>query len=436
MQPRPTARYAPLCAGGAGVRHPLVTRIFGRKRTCSAGQQISQRAGAAWPGLPLDLIGKPGALKDGGDEKVDRVPRILITSVGSLVGHNLLTALEPVRDRLFMIGVETDPGAVNNFRCDAAYMVPPTKDESGFTRRLREIVVTEGVSLVIAGTDSDLPALARLSAEESLSDTVFLVPPLNLVEICNDKYQTALFAREHGLPFAETAVMPEELDRMSAQYGYPLIAKARRGSATQAVFLIRDPAEARAALMDGGVVLQPYLGDLGEVSELLSLPHLGLPLSASFRAVQYSAQLLFGRDGSILGHIATEASMEGGRSVRCRRIHDDQLDALALLYGARMAQSGYRGPLNIQSKRLSDGRYVPFELNARFTGQTDARALLGYNEAYLAIEHFLDLEWELETETHARQPESVARILTSYTTDRQDVDALAKEGRWARSSRA
>ena len=368
--------------------------------------------------------------------KWDTVSRILITSVGSLVGHNLLAALEPVRDRLFVIGVETDPSAVNNFRCDVAYVVPPTGDEIGFERSLREIVVTEDVSLVIAATDTDLPALARLSTEEPLSDTVFLVPPLDLVEICNDKYQTALFAREHGLPFAETASIPEELDRMSAQYGYPLIAKPRRGSATQAVFLVRDPEEARAALKDGELILQPYLGDLGEISELLSLPRHGLPLSVSFRAVQYSSQLLFGRDGSILGHIATEASMERGRSIRCRRVHDDQLDATALLYGALMAQRGYRGPLNIQSKRLSDGRYVPFELNARFTGQTDARALLGFNEAYLAIDHFLDLGWEPETDSYAGKPASVARILTSYTTDRRDVDALANEGRWARSSRA
>ena len=115
------------------------------------------------------------------------------------------------------------------------------------------------------------------------------------------------------------------------------------------------------------------------------------------------------------------------------RVQDSLLDAIAWAYAEHMAQLGYRGPLNIQSKRLADGSYVPFELNARFTGQTDARALLGFNEALLAIEHFLDLEFEVGVTTLLDGPPSVSRILTSYAADLRDIETLNVHGLWSKA---
>lgn len=95
------------------------------------------------------------------------MPKVLITSVGSLVGHNILSALQPARDRLYVIGTETDPAVANNFRCDAAFLVPPTSEQDQFASRLSEIIRDEQVDLVLSGTDTDLPNLAALSATES-----------------------------------------------------------------------------------------------------------------------------------------------------------------------------------------------------------------------------------------------------------------------------
>lgn len=134
------------------------------------------------------------------NRKRQLVPTILIISLGSLMGHNILTALQFIRDRLFVIGSETNPAAANNFRCDAAYLIPPTNNGPLFERKLHETVVTADVELVLTGTNNDLPVLARMSTGETRSDRVLLVPPSKLVEICNDKYEKYRFAREHGLP--------------------------------------------------------------------------------------------------------------------------------------------------------------------------------------------------------------------------------------------
>ena len=61
---------------------------------------------------------------------------ILITSVGSLVGHNILESLASRRQEWRIVGVNSLALAANNFRCDAAYLVTVNR-----VRVIREIVI-------------------------------------------------------------------------------------------------------------------------------------------------------------------------------------------------------------------------------------------------------------------------------------------------------
>lgn len=56
--------------------------------------------------------------------------KILIASVGSLVGQNILDALEfpefNRRNLVHITGTNSISLTANNFRCDECYLVPPT----------------------------------------------------------------------------------------------------------------------------------------------------------------------------------------------------------------------------------------------------------------------------------------------------------------------
>ncbi len=63
--------------------------------------------------------------------------RLLILSVGSLLGQNVLDALEGRRERVHVIGASLAADNARLFRCDTAYLTPPTDDAFAFRARLR-----------------------------------------------------------------------------------------------------------------------------------------------------------------------------------------------------------------------------------------------------------------------------------------------------------
>ena len=195
--------------------------------------------------------------------------KLLITSVGSLVGQSILDVPEcPGRSRralVTVIGTNSLAEAANNFRCDRCYLVPQTADAS-FAGRIREILTAESPDLILCGRDEDTLALSRLKAENPKLPGVLPIGKPGAALIGLDKWQTWLFTRKHGLPMAET-FMPgasgddAALERFCRTFGYPLIAKPARGFASIGVQFVRDADDLRQVLQRDGYLLQEYLGD-------------------------------------------------------------------------------------------------------------------------------------------------------------------------------
>ena len=66
------------------------------------------------------------------------------------------------------------------------------------------------------------------------------------------------------------------------------------------------------------------------------------------------------------------------------------LERMTADYARALSPLGYIGPLNFNCKKIGPDRFVPYELNGRFTGATAARALLGHPEVEYALDYFLD----------------------------------------------
>lgn len=91
--------------------------------------------------------------------------RIAITSVGSLVGQNILDSLEGRREGIEVVGVNSVAAAAGNFRCDRAYLAPPASRSGEYLDRLAAVLNEEKPDLVLPGRDDDVLALARLKGK-------------------------------------------------------------------------------------------------------------------------------------------------------------------------------------------------------------------------------------------------------------------------------
>ena len=356
--------------------------------------------------------------------------RILITSVGSLVGWAVLAALHPLRSRLVVIGCNTLAASPTVFDCDRVYQVPKTSDAPAYREALRTIVLRERPDLIIPGRDEELAVLSELSTDPVCNATRVLAPPSQLVPVFNDKLETARFAARHALPFAATAYEPEAVAALIETHGFPLVVKPRLGGhASKGVRIVTNAAQLWAALAMGNRLAQECLNP----GILLGLddfsPETGVPLHHAVGDLRHAAEWLLDDTGELLSLRGVISHTEGPRSMHMRLTDNAALVEVATGYARALAGAGHRGVANIQGKLLADGRFVPFELNGRFTGSAAARAYMGCNQVAQAVCHFL---WREPYANAPLHPDTTTLKTSIFRgVDQTAVDTLETHGFWS-----
>ena len=356
--------------------------------------------------------------------------RVLVTSIGSQVGWTVLAALRPIRSRLVVIGCNTLAASPTVFDCDRAYRVPKTANACAYREALRTIVFREQPDLVIPGRDEELTILAELATDHAWSGIRVLAPPPELVPVFNDKLETARFAARHALPFAATAYEPEEITALIETRGFPLVVKPRIGGhASKGVRIVANPAQLRAALATGDMLVQECLNpDI--ISGLDSfVPEAGVPLHYAVSDLRYAAEWLLDDAGEVVSLQGVVSHTEGPQSIHMRLTDDAALMEVASGYARALVAAGHRGVANIQGKQLADGRFVPFELNGRFTGSAAARAYMGCNQVAQAVCRFL---WGESYADMPAYPNTTALKSSIFQgIDQTAIDTLETTGFWS-----
>lgn len=360
---------------------------------------------------------------------------LIITSVGSLVGQNILDALEGRRQRLTVVGLNSVVDAPNNFRCDRVHQLPPLDAGEVYQQRFQELLAREEPNLIIPGRDADVVELARQGEEHPELAARLLVGSLAAARVMDDKAASHDFARTHGLPFADTVTsgLPDSLEqgeRLRANHGFPLLAKPRQGHGSLGVRLLFRQEQLARLLRQPGWVVQPLLDPRPGVAELDF--ELGMPCQWSLPETRlFGVQTLIGRDGGLgpsQGYIAT---MVLGRCERLTRRDDAELLAIADDFARAMAAAGWRGAFNLQLKKDPRLGFQAIEMNGRFSGGTSARLLLGFDEVGWCVNHWLGRAVvPLAPVTPCRE---VARLFRDVPMDDAAVTALQEFGQWTPS---
>lgn len=362
--------------------------------------------------------------------------KILITSVGSLVGYNILDVLEGRRQNLQIIGtnsVETDS---NIYRCDKAYLLPPTKyNKAEFKNKLLDICAIEQPDLIIPGRDDDIGILADIKNKNEEFADVCLCGSKNAVANMLDKWLTYKFASSYGLPFADSAIPNSqsenaEVKRLLEKYGFPLLVKPRDGFASQGVSVVSDKAQLTEVLKNKNIIIQQYLSNPNVLEKLqFDFRNRGIPLFFSLEEEKYSIQTFVHRDGTVGKIFCTLHRMITGRSLKVEKIKNDQLENIGLRYATSMASEGWFGPLNIQCQLQQSGEFAAYELNGRFTGATSARYYLGFDEVGDTLRTLTGLQLE-NKKIQVCNSNLISRYVTTRPVPDDAVIEFRDNGYW------
>lgn len=293
--------------------------------------------------------------------------KALVTGAGALLGQGIIQSLRRSSLPVEILAADPNPLSAGLFWADKAYRIP-FADDSGYLGRVEAILADERPDLIFVGTDVELDIFAlHRSALESAFGTHVIVSSPQVIAIADDKYRTFQFLEEAGLHPPLSAV-PEDahaLQELIETVGFPLVVKPRVGARSVGVAIAADKDELGRALEGRtGVVVQECVGDAD---------------------IEYTASVLV-FDGEAQASIVLRRDLRDGNTYRAYSETFAELNAFTMRAGVAL---GPYGPANFQFRTDTRGRPRVFEINARFSGTTPLRAMLGFNEVEMCARKIL-----------------------------------------------
>jgi carbamoylphosphate synthase large subunit len=357
---------------------------------------------------------------------------LLFLSGGSLVGQNILEALKHRREGLYLLAVNSIAEEPAIFEYDEVLLAPSlVENPDQFLDFFNHLMDTQAIDLVIPCRDEDVAFLSKYyDSHESLRPKLLCGPSAVAIPLL-DKALSMDFSKNVHLPFAPTVLAnapAEEVQDFIDTHGYPILAKPKKGFASRGVRVLTNERQVSSLLGRSDYIFQKYLSNPESVSNYLTLLETeGVPLFHTFEEVKLSVQASIGPDGQIGGILVTEHVMKQGKSERIARCKDPQMQVLAENWVTNIVESGWRGPLNIQSQKSHNGEIYIYEFNGRFTGATAGRVAMGFDEVGIILKMWLG---DFPLIASAQQHDFISRASVSKVLDQQKVQKLTVDKRW------
>jgi carbamoyl-phosphate synthase large subunit len=238
------------------------------------------------------------------------------------------------------------------------HAIVPRVDDPFYIEALRNLVELHEARLIVPLTDLDHLVLAQ--ARESLGGAVVLVPGIETIERCSDKYRAHAFFEEQGIGSPPTW-LPTELP---GHIRFPVLVKARKGFGSRHIYRADNQTE-----------LDFFLRYTTADSMVQAVCH----------GEEFSIDVFCDLDGRCLAAVPrTMIESKGGESIKGMTIKDADLIA----FGVRVSEAlRIIGPANVQCFREPDGDLQVTDVNPRFGGGFPLPTAAGsrYPELALAL---------------------------------------------------
>lgn len=282
---------------------------------------------------------------------------IVVTGVGGGVGQGILKALA---DTTYgVVGVDSEELATGLYASPKAYKGCYASDPN-FADRLLEICRKEECGLIFPGLDAELLPLSEHAERFHAEGIIPVVSSGKVIRTCGDKLATNMFLKQHGVPVPETC----RLSEFSA-FDRPVVLKPQLGGCrSQGVYLAHSPEEMavyRQLVDPDNCIVQEYIeGD------------------------EYTCGSVTLKE-KCAGVIVMRRILRNGDTYKAFVERNPRLESLVRAIAETLKPFG---ACNIQL-RVRNGEPFVFEINARCSGTTAARALAGFNEPRMIADYLL-----------------------------------------------
>lgn len=284
-----------------------------------------------------------------------------ITGVGGGVGQSIIKALQNTDYRL--IGMDGEKLGAGLYAVDEAYTIPYAAND-GFINAVLNVCREKKINILFPGLDAELFKFSEHSALFADIGTVVIVSRPEVIDISENKWSTyeKLAAAGFNVPLTYKLV-----DYSEPPLDFPFIIKPYLGGArSKDVFKVNNIDEYKEVLNEIANRKERFIAQ-----EFLA-------------GDEYTCGTIT-LDGKCKGAIIMKRELRNGDTYKCHSV-DNKILQDYLVNMMNVLQPF--GACNVQLK-LKEGKPFIFEINARCSGTTAARALCGFNEPKLIADYIL-----------------------------------------------
>jgi carbamoyl-phosphate synthase large subunit len=281
------------------------------------------------------------------------VAAVLFTCAGQRV--DIVTAFREAGATT--IATDVDQLAPALYHADHRALVPRV-DDPFYVEALRNLVELHDVKLIVPLTDLDHLVLAQ--SRDDLGGAVVLVPGVEAIERCSDKYLAHHFFEEQGIGSPPTWLPTELPDPVD----FPVLVKARRGFGSRHIYRADNQTE---------------------LDFFIRYTSADSMIQAVCKGEEFSVDVFCDLGARCLAAIPrTMIESKGGESIKGMTIKDPDLIAFAVRVSEALR---IIGPANVQCFREPDGELQVTDVNPRFGGGFPLPTAAGsrYPELALAL---------------------------------------------------
>lgn len=330
--------------------------------------------------------------------------KIAVTGVGGGVGQSIVKAL--YQSDYKIIGLGGHRLAAGLYAVPIAYKIPKASDPN-YVKALLKICVGEECKLLFPGLDTELAVLSRNIAEFKKVGTTVVVSRPEVIETADNKFLTYKELFTNNIPVPKTFMLDDYLSN-------------KKG--------IKFPAVIKPAINGSRSIGVSTLYSLQELYWLVS--------KKDFKAQNYVIQEMLegdeytcgtvNLDNKCWGVIVMKRILRDGDTYKCFTIENKDIENTVFKIMDILKPFG---ACNVQL-RLQNGVPMVFEINARCSGTTGARALAGFNEPKMIADYLL----------YGKKPlfkikkVSILRFWQELLVENEQIDELEKEGKLTNKS--
>lgn len=283
--------------------------------------------------------------------------KVAVTGSGGGVGQSLIKALRGSKHQV--LALDADPQAAGLYLADKAEIIPFASDPT-YTSRLIEVCKKNECTVIFPGMDIELPVLAANRHIFKQSDITVMVSDGEVIRVADDKKVTADYLEKIGLRAPLTKVGIFEV----ADLGYPFVVKQKVGGRRSiGMKVIRTPQD-----------LYLYKISNPDLTNLVAQEYI--------EGDEYTCgSVTF--DSLCRGVIVMRRILRDGDTYKCYVETNPEIVATVATLVQKL---GVFGAANVQLRMRGGVPYV-FEINARSSGTTAARAMCGFNEPLMILEY-------------------------------------------------